>query len=226
MESFKAYGIEAKWRARLNEAEDLLQKLRQSALASARLTYHTLGWGSRFGGKTAKIKQSLSDETEKMLLAVGFDQQQLNELKRDYIFFTAYDIFQCYQEILQLRIQSITSKLRSRLNDLGNNESNSEVVALRLRIDQIDKRSVRRQPYEDLQRLEFSDCCYNAIPAEGLTSEERATLTDFAKHVSDIVDDCKRNGRISNEAAELVDSYGAEDRKKMYRRFFQEDPLS
>jgi hypothetical protein len=48
----------------------------------------------------------------------------------------------------------------------------------------------------------------------------------FPDRLSDIVDDCKRNGRISNEAAELVDSYGAEDRKKMYRRFFQEDPLS
>src|SRR5712672_1560143 len=56
MESFKAYGVEAKWRARLNEADEILRKLQQSTLASAKLTYLTLGWGSRIGGPQPKDK--------------------------------------------------------------------------------------------------------------------------------------------------------------------------
>jgi hypothetical protein len=39
MESFKAYGVEAKWREKISEADEILKKLRQSTLASAKLTY-------------------------------------------------------------------------------------------------------------------------------------------------------------------------------------------
>src|SRR3954451_6149816 len=45
LESFKAFGVEAKLRERLSEAEDIVRKLRQSTLASAKLTYMMLGWG-------------------------------------------------------------------------------------------------------------------------------------------------------------------------------------
>ncbi|MFY9958784.1 hypothetical protein [Bradyrhizobium sp.] len=34
MESFKAYGVEAKWREKISEADEILRKLRQSTLAS------------------------------------------------------------------------------------------------------------------------------------------------------------------------------------------------
>jgi hypothetical protein len=47
MESFKAFGIEAKWRARLREAEEILDKLRKSAMASAQLGYFMFGAGAR-----------------------------------------------------------------------------------------------------------------------------------------------------------------------------------
>src|ERR1700738_592395 len=77
MESFKAYGIEAKWRAKLNEADDILRKLGRSTLASARLTYHMLGWGSRMGGRTQKMKQALADETDAVLTDLGFDNELL-----------------------------------------------------------------------------------------------------------------------------------------------------
>src|SRR5947209_3882996 len=59
MESFKAFGIQAKWRARLREADEILDKLRRSALTSGQLAYHMLGWGSRMGGKRSKMKQAL-----------------------------------------------------------------------------------------------------------------------------------------------------------------------
>lgn len=54
LESFKAYGIEAKLRERVHEAEAILGKLRGTAFAQARLTYHTLGWGSRMGDPGAR----------------------------------------------------------------------------------------------------------------------------------------------------------------------------
>src|SRR5262245_7101203 len=77
MESFKAFGVEAKWRARLREAEDILDKLRRSAIASAELAYFMLGWGSRMDGKSAKIRQTISDQMDSVLKELDVDRNKL-----------------------------------------------------------------------------------------------------------------------------------------------------
>jgi hypothetical protein len=87
MESFKAYGVEAKWRERISEADEILRKLRQSAAASARFTYHILGWGSRIGGTEQRQRQELADQIDAVLLDLGTSQEELAALKRDYLRF-------------------------------------------------------------------------------------------------------------------------------------------
>jgi hypothetical protein len=73
MESFKAYGVEAKWREKISEADEILKKLRQSTLASAKLTYLILGWGSRIGGSSQKDKQAVADQVDAALLDLNVD---------------------------------------------------------------------------------------------------------------------------------------------------------
>src|SRR5882724_11742683 len=92
LESFKAFGVEAKLRQRLNEADELLRKLRQSTLASAKLTYMTIGWGSRIGGPSQKEKQAISDEVEAVLADLGVDLSVIKGLKNDYLFFAEFDL--------------------------------------------------------------------------------------------------------------------------------------
>src|SRR5262249_50070035 len=111
MESFKAYGVEAKWRQKLNEADEILKKLRRSTLASARLTYHTLGWGSRMGGQRLKDKQAIADAVDEALLDLGFDRVQVAELKKDYIFFAKFDVFQRFDAIVDMTINETTNRI-------------------------------------------------------------------------------------------------------------------
>jgi hypothetical protein len=80
MESFKAFGIEAKWRARLRQAEEILDKLRRSAMATAEVGYFMLGSGSRRGGKQSKMRQSLADQIDSVLNELNVDRDKLAAL--------------------------------------------------------------------------------------------------------------------------------------------------
>ena len=71
MELLKAWGIEAKMRARLNEAEEIMKTLRQAVIASATLTYHSLSWSGRWDDGDPKLKQRIADLTDDALRATG-----------------------------------------------------------------------------------------------------------------------------------------------------------
>ena len=89
MESFKAFGIEAKLTQRLQEADAVLRTLRRLAMGSANLTYSTLGWGSRMRGLRYSQKQKLADEVDAVLTDLGTSPETVSLLKRDYLLFAA-----------------------------------------------------------------------------------------------------------------------------------------
>ena len=105
MESFAAFGIKAQWRKKLDEAEEILEKLKQSTKTSAQLGYYLLGWGSRIGGRTASKKQHVADQIDKAFTNLGFDPDTLATFKRDYLLFARYDLFQTFDAIASLNIK-------------------------------------------------------------------------------------------------------------------------
>jgi hypothetical protein len=195
MESFKAFGIEAKWRARLREAEDILDKLRRSAMASAELGYFMLGWGSRMGGKRSKLQQALADQMDSVLNELNVDRDKLVALKRDYLLFASYDLFQTFDAIVDLNVR--TNRLQPRP-----------------RIDLL----------EELPRTDFRKLCHSRIPKADLPEQDAAILARFADRVADILESCRGTGRVTNEAVELIDSHSPADRVTLYRGLFNHDP--
>jgi hypothetical protein len=195
MESFKAFGIEAKWRARLREAEEILDKLRKSAMASAELGYFMLSWGSRMGSPRSKVRQSLADQIDSVLNELNVDRDKLAALKRDYLFFAGFDLFQTFDAVVDLNIR--TNRLQRRPG-----------------IDLL----------QELPRTDFRELCHSRIPKADLPEQDAAILARFADRVADILESCRGVGRVTNEAAELIDSYGQTDRLTLYRHLFNRDP--
>jgi hypothetical protein len=196
MESFKAFGIEAKWRERLREAEDILDKLRRSAMASAEFGYYVLSWGSRMGGKHSKMRQSVADQIDSVLTELNVDRDKLAALKCDYLFFASFDLFQAFDAIVDWNIR--TNRLQ--------------------RMPGIDL-------LEELPRTHFRELCHSRIPKADLPKEDAAILARFADRVADILESCRAAGRVTDEAAELIDSYGETDRLAVYRGLFDRDPI-
>jgi hypothetical protein len=53
-----------------------------------------------------------------------------------------------------------------------------------------------------------------------LPAEDAAILTRFADHIADIDEECRRTGRVTEEATKLIDAYRIEDRPVLYRGLF------
>jgi hypothetical protein len=197
MESFAAFGIKAQWRKQLNEATEILEKLKQSAEASAQLGYFLLGWGSRMGGRTASKKQDVADRIDKALAGLNFDRDTLATLKHDYLFFARYDLFDRFDAIASLNIRANKLSPKPTINLL-----------------------------EVPPDVDFRSLCYGRIPKADLPPQDAAILEKFADRVADINEECRRTGRVTDEAIKLIDAYRNEDRLMLYRKLFGREPTS
>jgi hypothetical protein len=198
MESFAAFGIKAKWRKQLDEAEELLDKMKESARASAQLGYYLLGWGSRMGSRNRASKmRDVADQMDKALTKLEIDHDTLASWKRDYLFFARYDLFDTFDAIASLNIRA--NKLSSK----------TSVSLLDLPPD-IDLRSV----------------CHDRIPKADLPPQDAAILGKFADEVADIDQECRRTGRPTDKAIKLIDARGSEERRMLYHRLFGREPTS
>jgi hypothetical protein len=191
MESFAAFGIKAQWRKKLDEAEDILEKLKQSTKASALLGYYLLGWGDRMGGRRASQMRDVADQIDKALTNLEIDRDTLATLKRDYLFFVRYDLFG--------RLDAIASQ-----NIRANKLSPKPTINL----------------LEEPPDVDFRSLCHSRIPKADLPPQDAAILGKFADRVADIEEECRRTGRVTDEAIKLIDAYRNEDKLVLYRQLF------
>jgi hypothetical protein len=201
MESFAAFGIKAQWRKKLDEAEEILEKLKQSTKASAQLGYYLLGWGSRMGGQTTGMKRDVAEQIDKALTNLGVDPDTLAIFKRDYLFFARFDLFQTFDAIASWNIRANNlSPKPPRINLLEAEFEPGGIV--------------------------FRSFCHDRIPKADLPPEDAAILGTFADQVADIDEECRRTGRVTDEAIKLIDARRTEDRLMLYRQLFGRDPPS
>jgi hypothetical protein len=201
MESFAAFGIKAQWRKKLDEAEEILEKLKQSTKASAQLGYYLLGWGSRMGGRTASMEQEVADQIDKALTNLDLGRDTLATLKRDYLSFARFDLFQTFDAIASWNIRA--------------NNLSPKPPRINLLEAEFEPRG-----------LIFRSFCHDRIPKADLPPEDAAILGKFADQVADIDEECRRTGRVTDEAIKLIDAKRNEDRLMLYRQLFGRDPPS
>jgi hypothetical protein len=222
MESFKAYGVEAKWRERIGQADEILQKLRQSTLASAKLTYLILGWGSRIGGARPEEKRAVADQVDAALLDLNVSADAVRKLKKDYLFFTSYDLFQVYDGIVQLKINKAIAAGQVRLNSIVADDHSEARASL---TDEMAHLREKQKPIDLLnamQNVEPRSFCIERLPSVGLAPHDVAILRDFAVEVSNEMDACQKQGRVSDRALELLTHYhSTEGKQALYRELFK-----
>ncbi len=207
MESFKAYGVEAKWRARLDEADEILRKLRQSAVASASLTYHTLGWGSRIGGGREKEKQGLSDRVDATLRDLNVTEEQIYDLKYNYLRFSVLDLFSNFTTIAGLCVFDQMKTIEAELKTIGEGPDSDMLRERRQKLAAVNMTIHQPKPDHTPPSV-FRTACHGRIPRELLTSSDVAVLDEFADRIADLEQSCTKNGRVPDEACDLIDTHG------------------
>jgi hypothetical protein len=78
----------------------------------------------------------------------------------------------------------------------------------------------------NLGGIDFRAVCHGCIPKADLPPQDAAILARFADQVADIDDECRRTGRVTDEALKLIDANLHADRLLLYRQLFGREPTS
>lgn len=220
MESFKAFSIEAKWRARLTEADKILGSLRAILAMFGKTTYHTFGLGSRMS-HPVREKQKLANELDTLLRANGISDADISAMKESYIHFCLYDINSVLQRVKERLAINQTGKLTSdaidlRLTDPGQHDIVKAKSARVLAYNQ--------QNRENFPRDGFLNWCVDSIPpSELLEPEDEKILREFAERCGKAGEACVREGRLNEDGVAIIElSGGGTD--QMFENLFGRKP--
>lgn len=205
MEYFKAYGIEAKMRAKLNEADEILAKLKAAAIVSGKIAYHVFGWGSRMS-HPVRQKQLVADEVDALLKGAGVSEEQLASIKWQYLRFILYDLDYTLRTAILRALKRQDDILVQRINQLG--DSDPLVAGLRERRESVGREQNRhRRGLEDQD--DYQQKLETEMPPAGLLDGDIQTALDRIKNrVAQVGNECWRTGRLNAEGAEIIDGKG------------------
>ena len=77
----------------------------------------------------------------------------------------------------------------------------------------------------DLKTERWRNYAHRNIPSEVLPARDVQVLRSYADEIAEIAEECLRNGRISDRAADLIDMHSNEARDRIYNRLFGEQPV-
>jgi len=207
MESFKAFGLEAKMRARLNEAEKLLRDLQAAGSVLGKVGYHVFGYGSRMS-HPVKVKQEIADQIDKLLLSFGTTEAELAAMKATYIRFGLFDLYEVLYRISGLVIERMRKRLDNRRAVME--EGDSGIAEVRLRDQGLEAFYKNRS--RDFLVADFRMSCLALVPQGLMDVREEKILRSFAERVADMGEKCKASGRIYEEAADFIETeFGRSD---------------
>jgi hypothetical protein len=96
LETFKAFGIEARMQKNLIEAKEILEKVRQASIASAKSAYLNFAWANRWGGMSPREKQRALDSVNEQLRAVGVKDEERQVIVKPYVELIGFDLYHTF----------------------------------------------------------------------------------------------------------------------------------
>jgi hypothetical protein len=216
MESFKAFGLEAKMRATLTEADDLLKKLRAAAAVSGRSTFHTLSWGSRWSNPM-RLKQALADDYEKTLVDIGVPQKEIDEMKSEWLRFGLRDLYNALVEVALQRRHVVVGQLHRAANLALQAGKVDQAEQQKERIKRIEK-WMPPEPRLMLSLADFREHCSRAFPIGMELDQEFQALRELIKRMESLGERSMHEGRIIEDAQAVLEIN--DPRKELYNQTF------
>jgi len=119
LESFKALGVEAKLRARLNEADKIINDVRNLSITYAQQAFLQLAWMNRVDSAFIDEKVEAVRRLNELLKEQGVPDDAIAHAKQPFIAMIMQDIYLTLRNVLNTRIQWATTKLDEEYVDLN-----------------------------------------------------------------------------------------------------------
>jgi hypothetical protein len=204
METFRAFGIMAKMRSTIDEAQTSIQQLRDAGTVTGKIAYFILTHQNRWsdGGRT---KQALADEIDSYLKNLGITDKNIEQIKLNYVNSILFDLSSIFQNCSVL----IFSKQKERSE---NPTSKSNLWDSDL--DRINKTKEIKEFLETGASIttwggNFAEELDKLISKAHLLDDDLKTILFKLKTQFERVGStCKRTGRRTDEADSLLKSIG------------------
>jgi hypothetical protein len=113
MESFKAFGVEAtlQIQQKLDRAEEILKKVRELSIVSAKASYFNIASAGRWGSKSdlrhkQRDKQNALDLIDDQLNSIGISEEERLEIARPHINYIGYELYVKFYQTAKSALQS------------------------------------------------------------------------------------------------------------------------
>jgi hypothetical protein len=177
LESFSAFGIAAKLKSKLQEAEMLTKQIRSVASSQGRTAFYFLGWGNRW--RNDRVEEfRLADELDSALEELGLGPEELKRIKLPYLNFLKFDLYTAF-----------TNLARTRASHKGTPVP-----------------TVMVEDLEGVKSKSLARCCRAYMGKLQLDDDDKTKLAAFADQIELINEDSLKKNSISEEAKQLIET--------------------
>jgi hypothetical protein len=153
--------VDVRLRRSLDRAEELLARLKDLSVISAKTSYLTLAWGNRVGTPLAKDKQEILDQFDEQLTALKVNGDENREIAKPYVQFIAVDLYTIFLKIMEQYVKWEEVKLRK-----SSNTPEGATAMQKFTVDVGEWRMASRGPFFDDYDLKVS--LRRATPSQNL----------------------------------------------------------
>ncbi|EJJ27321.1 hypothetical protein [Rhizobium sp. CF142] len=211
MDNFAFFGLKAKLRERITEAEELTKLLRASASTSSKLLLYQLGYMNRMSDVPWAAKQNFMREIEDNLSMHEIPESQVREMREPLLRFMTIDLLSIAEQIVAQRVndrrrmvqQQISEKFRGPID-----AADPEYIALSAKLKSYQNPNVNfhellqspeaRQPRSLLDKL---------IRETDLPEEDKAKLSDLIAEVGNVAEEIWSAHTLTDGSLEYLSRY-------------------
>ncbi len=130
LETLSALGISVKLQSTLNQAEEIIERLKKLAEVNAKVTYMTIAWGNRLGSPKAVDKQRILDEMDAQLSALKVGDAERRQITKPLVALIGVDLYAAYSQVMERIVFWINNHENRTLNANNTPEAVAEYQKL------------------------------------------------------------------------------------------------
>jgi hypothetical protein len=210
IEYIKAFSVEARLTRTLDDAENLLKRLKSLVSSTSKQAIIQIAWMNRMGSLSYAEKAISIAEIDKLMQASAFDPDEVLEVKRPFLSMVGTDLYGIFKRVLDLRIKEAANLIRLEQAAIfpGNVDPSSPEFArwnaLKQEINELQEQNASASAMK-IHPREYATWLVAQIPASPRLDGDRAKLRELADRIIEIFNGCLKAGTISPEAIHLIE---------------------
>ena len=228
LESFEVLTLKAKFTQRINQFDELLTYVRETATVSANMLYAQVAFQDRLGGFGWPKKREFALELDRHLRSLGVPPADIERMKRPVIELATLDLLRSFEAALETRFRKRHDAVQKELQQYRHDNRpvhGDDPQALELQ-QRLAAATFKGFDYRvDGPNVGLNDVRAIVEAQLGqiqLEPEERAVLDTIATEVISLAEDCWRTQEVTEEAVAYLSEGGRRSPRERAERAFRE----